>query len=136
MLTWTQESDGWYTDGFRIELRAPRHWVLVDLDSDLESGSSSVTTDLEPLAEETTLTHCKREAAILVAARQRSATRWKHARILLLTLAATILLLGQSVVMNAAIISVSFVVAFRSLGALLGTLNLSQFGRVHEIFYQ
>ena len=135
MLDWTQQSDGWYANGFRIELRAPRHWVLMDVDSVQNAAQLRVVTDLEPLASETTLSQCKREAAILAAARDRSRLRRRHARVLLLTLAATILLFGQSPTVNTGVAIGSSLVMLRSLGIILGTWAW-KIGVRHEVFYQ
>lgn len=132
MLSWTQRDDGWYADGFRIELRAPFHWVLVDLDAD---EPARVSTDLEPLAVEKTLSECKREAEILVSARHRSALRRKHLRILLLVVAGSVLLLGQTPTTNVLVVLLAGFIVARSLGVIVGSFTPNILGAPHEVFY-
>lgn len=134
MLSWTQQADGWYADGFRIELRAPFQWVLVDLE--IDEDSAQVSTDLEPLAAERTLSQCKREASILATARRRSVLRRRHARTLLILVAASVLLLGPSQATNVLVILVASVIAVRSLGVIVGTYAWNTLGSAHEVFYQ
>ncbi len=136
MLTWTQEIDSWHASGFRIELQAPNRWALVDLDADQSVGSNLVVTDDKPLAVEATLSQCKRKAALVVTARRTSVLRRRHARVLLLTLATMILLLGASAGMNFLVVLAACVVAARSLGILLGTFGWTYAGLANADFYQ
>ena len=74
MLSWTKGPDGWYSNGFRIELAEPFRWLLVEVDHQ----KAQVRIEQQPLAVARSLTECKREAELLAAARQRAELRRKH----------------------------------------------------------
>lgn len=133
MLSWTQRSDGWYSNGFRIELAGPFRWLLLEGEPD----TSSVSLGPRPLAVARSLTECKREAELVVSARARAEVQRRHFAILLLTVAATILLVG-SVSSNTAVVVgiVGICLATRSVLTLLGTLLPTFLGQQHEVFYQ
>ena len=65
MLTWTRECDSWVSNGYRIELLEPYHWVLLRNDP---GRADAQQPDREPLAETRTLSLCKRQAEVLDAA--------------------------------------------------------------------
>lgn len=62
MLTWKQEGAGWVSNGYRIELLKPCHWVLL---KDEPAQVGPVQVEPIPLAETHTLTQCKRKAELL-----------------------------------------------------------------------
>lgn len=64
MLTWTQEGNGWVSNGYRIVLIEPYRWALLRA----EPNSGPVQAEATPLAEARTLALCKREAEHLDAA--------------------------------------------------------------------
>ena len=132
MLAWTQRSDGWHSNGFRIELAEPYRWVLVD------AGERPVAAGQlrEPLAITRSLTECKREAELLAAKRRRHDVQHRQIRTLLIALSSTPFLLGSSSDVNATIVLVALVVAARSLLILLGTLMPRSLREYHEVFYQ
>jgi hypothetical protein len=71
MLAWRQERNGWVSNGYRIELLEPHHWVLLKN----EPRPEAVRAEPIPLAETRTLTQCKREAELLDAAGRLSLIR-------------------------------------------------------------
>ncbi|MCP4967087.1 MAG: hypothetical protein GY926_17870 [bacterium] len=139
MLTWTQQDDAWYAEGFRIVRYAPYRWVLTepDPDSDPEGLINLVAPALQPLATARTLSEAKREAELRDASRRRVQLRRRHVMILLLAVAATVLALGESAVFNVGLIFAATYVALRSIGFILGTLFWRSAGSAKEVaFYQ
>ena len=139
MLNWTQQNDAWYADGFRIVRDAPYQWVLTEPepDSEPERLINFLAPALQPLATARTLSEAKREAELRDAARRRAQLRRRHAMILLLTVAATVLALGESAVLNTGLILAATYVALRSTGFILGTLFWRSAGSAREVaFYQ
>ena len=130
MLSWTKGPDGWYSNGFRIELAEPFRWLLVEVDHQ----KAQVRIEQQPLAVARSLTECKREAELLAAARQRAELRRKHSVTFVTILALFVLLIG-STTDPLVLFSVVFL-ALRSLFVLLGTLLPAGFGEQHEVFYQ
>jgi hypothetical protein len=132
MLTWTQGQNAWHAAGYRIELVAPYRWILVD-DSE---QSPQVSVAQQPLARARTLTECKREAELLVAAQRRAELRRRHLSRLGLMLAAAVLLVGSSSIQNVVVLFALSLLAARSLGVILGTVVERSWGASHEVFYQ
>lgn len=132
MLTWTQRADGWYSNGFRIELAAPFRWLLLDS----EHTPAVVGPEVTPLAVARTLTECKREAELLTAARQRAEVRRRHIVTLLMVLAAAPMLFVGSANTKIVVGAIVAFLAVRSVSVILGTLLPQAFGEQHEVFYQ
>jgi hypothetical protein len=132
MLSWTQRSDGWYANDFRIALAAPHRWLLLDADRD----APAVGLEEQPLAVARSLAECKREAELLVAKRRRVILQRRQLLTVLLVIAGTPLLLGTSSIGNGAIVLVALALATRSVTVLLGTLMPHALGEQHEVFYQ
>lgn len=72
MLTWTRSGDHWRGNGFRIERRASRQWVLYDSGADHHSG---MVTTSDALASLPTLSAAKYKAEHLHQRRKLSASR-------------------------------------------------------------
>ena len=139
MLSWTQQSDGWYANGFRIVRDAPSRWLLTEPPPEPASDGliNFVAPAVEPLATARTLSEAKREAEICDAARNRARLRRRHSAILLLTVATTILSLGESQLVNATIILAASYFVLRSTGMILGTLLWRIAGNAADVaFYQ
>ena len=139
MLSWTQQNDGWYANGFRIVRDAPCRWILTEPDPIVpaEGPISFVAPTLEPLATARTLSEAKREAEIREAARRRASLRRRHSSVLLLTIAIAVLALGDSAVLNTGIILAASYVVLRSIGVILGTLLWRIAGGAKDLaFYQ
>ena len=132
MLTWTQRSDGWHSNGLRIELAEPYRWLLLDK----EKQPSAVGRGAQPLAVTRSLTECKREAELLMGRRRRSAVQRRQIVTILLVLAGTPLLVARPSEINGFIVVIAVMVATRSLTILLGTLAPKALGEQHEVFYQ
>ena len=132
MLTRTQGQNAWHAPGYRIELVAPSRWILVD-DS---QESPQVSVAQQPLAKARTLTECKREAELLVAAQRRSELRRQHLSRLGLILAAAVLLLDSSSIQGVLVVLALSLLAARSLGVIFGTVVGHSWGAGHEVFYQ
>jgi hypothetical protein len=117
MLTWTQERTGWVSNGYRIELLEPRHWVLLRNES---RQVEAVPADLVPLAETRTLTECKRKAEILDAAdRLRRVRRYLWAELIVaLPAFALVSKLGP---WGPAVFLVLLAIAAHAIGFLAGT---------------
>ena len=119
MLTWTERDDGWYSNGFRIELRAPFQWALVDVNA--EVPQVAVSTQAEPLAVARTLSLCKREAEQLAAAAELSVLRRRHTQRLLIAALMMPLVYGTLTVVNFVIFLTALFVVARSATAILDT---------------
>ena len=132
MLSWTQESDGWHSNGFRIELAEPHRWLLLDKKEQIPS----VRQAEQPLAVTRSLTECKREAELVMGKRRRFEVQRRQIMILLLVLAVTTLVVGTPSDANGVIVVLAVVVATRSLTVLLGTFAPTALGERHEVFYQ
>lgn len=126
LLSWTQQSDGWHANGYRIVLEAPRRWILTEEAPEsmaaLDSAIGYVSTPTEPLAQARTLTEAKREAELFDLAKHRAALRSRHTVILLVTLAIGILLWGGPPMQNLALLLVVAYFVLRSLGVIMGTI--------------
>lgn len=132
MLSWTERADGWYSNGFRIELVEPHRWVLVDS----AASPAIVGQPTTPLAVARSLTECKREAELVAAKRRRKDVQRRQMVLLILAIAVTPFLLGSSSNGNAIVVLCGLVVATRSVTVLLGTLAPRALGEQHEVFYQ
>jgi hypothetical protein len=132
MTTWTERPDGWHSDGLHIVLAAPFKWLLFDN----ERPDTPVGIPEQPLAVARSLTECKREAELVLARRQRAEIRRRHAVILLLVIAGSLLMLGPSWNVNAFIVLIALGLSSRSIGILVGTVLPSAFRERHQIFYQ
>lgn len=133
VLTWTQQTDGWYANGLRIELAAPFRWILVETKPE---ETAVVSSQVPPLAVARTLTECKREAELVIAARRRSELRRQHLGILGLLFGVGILLMGASPIQNIGVILALATLATRSLGVIAGTIFWRSSRAGHEVFYQ
>ena len=134
MLDWTECSEGWRSDGFRIVLAEPFRWLL--LDEENQPDQSAVSVGWEPLAVARSLTEAKREAELIASARARAEVRKRHFLTLLLAGGVALLLLGGPITGNELPLLVAGIVAVRSTAILLGTLLPTAFGMQHEVFYQ
>lgn len=132
MLSWTQRSDGWYSNGFRIALAGPHRWLLLEAKRD----TPGVGLEEQALAVARSLTECKREAELVAAKHRRGDIQRRNIATLLLVLASTPLLLGNSSLADGVIILVALGLATRSITVLLGTLMPRALGEQHEVFYQ
>ncbi len=72
MLTWTRSGDTWLGNGFRIEMKAARQWILYDTGN--EDDSSLVSTS-EALASLPTLSAAQYKAEHVHQRRRLSASR-------------------------------------------------------------
>lgn len=70
MLSWTQGTDGWYANGYRISSAAPFRWLLETTHHPTDD-EPKVSAIAEPLAVGKTFSECKREAELIEAARVR-----------------------------------------------------------------
>lgn len=132
MLTWTQQPDGWHANGFRIELAAPRRWLLLDDEREVQQ----VGPEERPLAVARTLTECKREAELLAAAQRRADLRKRHLAYLILCPCAAILLIGSAPLLNILIVATLATLATRSLGVITGTILWRSAASRDDLFYQ
>lgn len=111
MLTWKQERAGWVSNGYRIELLEPCHWVLLK--------NEPVQVEPIPLAETPTLTQCKRQAELLDKARRLTRIRRRlWAELIVALLAFALLPIGMA---PPWLFLVLLVVATRAIGLLAGT---------------
>lgn len=132
MLTWTEHTDGWHANGFRIESVAPFRWRVLDN----QRTRSPVSLEEEPLAVTRTLTEAKREAELVADARRRAELRKKHFVILGLIFGSGTVLLGDAPVQNIGVVIVLATLATRSLGVIVGTILSRSYAANHEVFYQ
>ncbi len=72
MLSWTRSGDDWLGNGFRIEKKASRQWILYD--SEMEGGDGLVTTS-DPIASLPTLSAAQYKAEHVHRRRRLSASR-------------------------------------------------------------
>lgn len=72
MLTWTRSGDTWLGNGFRIEMKAARQWVLYDVG---DKDESSLVSTTEALASLPTLSAAKYKAEHVHQRRRISASR-------------------------------------------------------------
>jgi hypothetical protein len=133
VFAWAQEPDGWYANGFRIERAASHLFVLVDATS-APTGPVSVATSR--LASATTLSGCKREAEVVVAAERRTDLRRKHLSIFLLATAVGLLSIDAGFPTSLITIIVSTFLAVRSLGIICGTLLWRYAHSNGDVLYQ
>jgi len=112
MLTWKQERNVWVSNGYRIELLEPCHWVLLK--------NEPVQVEPIPLAETHTLKQCKRKADLLDKARRLARVRRRLWAQLIVALPAFALVpsLGP---WGLIFFLVLLVVATRAIGFLAGT---------------
>jgi len=116
MLTWKQGRDGWVSNGYRIELLEPCHWVLLK-----NEPAQPVQVEPIPLAETHTLTQCKRKADLLDKARRLTRIRRRLWAELIVTLVAFALVpIGMA---PPWVFLVLLVVATRAIGLLAGTYS-------------
>lgn len=134
MLTWTERADGWYANGYRIELAGPFRWLLLDANRSHDVGA--VRLEEHPLAVARSFTECKREAELLEARRRKHLQQRQHIILLLLILGATPLALGASSFGNGMIVVLAIALATRSVMFLLGSVLPRAFGEQHQVFYQ
>lgn len=122
MLTWKKERDGWVSNGYRIELLKPRHWVLLKNEPvQVESVQvEPVQVEPIPLAETHTLTQCKRKAELLVMAGRLTRVRRRRWAELIVTLPAFALVPSMGP-WGFIFFLVLLVVATRAIGFLAGT---------------
>lgn len=118
MLTWKQERDGWVSNGYRIELLEPSHWVLLKNEP---APVEPVQVEPIPLVETHTLTQCKRQAELLEKARRLTRVRRRLWAELIVTLMVFALVpIGMA---NPLVFLVLLVVATRAIGLLAGTYS-------------
>lgn len=72
MLTWTRSGEHWLGNGFRIERKSARQWILFDLS---EEDRSSLVSTSDALASLPTLSAAKYKAEHVHRRRRISATR-------------------------------------------------------------
>lgn len=72
MLTWSQSGDHWLGNGFRIERRSSRQWVLYDIEGQDES---SLVRSTDPIAMLPTLSAAKYKAEHVHQKRQLATSR-------------------------------------------------------------
>ena len=131
MLTWTEHSEGWRSDGYLIQLAGPFRWIVLDA----ARAEAAVTAHPEPMATARTLTAAKREAEIVERGRRRAELRRRHLGLLAIAVAAGFLLAGGSALYDLVVIATVFLVAVRSVGVIVGTYVGSHW-RGNQIFYQ
>ena len=132
MLTWIQRSDGWYANGFRIELDRPHRWLLLEG----EPRKDAVVVPERPLAVARTLTECKREAELLRTTRRRAGVQRRQFVTMLLVIAGAVLIAGSSPATSGYVVLAASILVTRSATILIGTLVPRMFGERHEVFYQ
>ncbi len=112
MLTWKLERNGWVSNGYRIELLEPCHWVLLK--------NEPVQAEPIPLAETHTLTQCKRKAEFLDTARRLTRVRRRLWAELIVALLAFALVPSMAAPWSLIFFLVLLVVATRAIGRLAG----------------
>lgn len=130
MLTWKQERDGWVSNGYRIELLQPCHWVLLKNEP---VQVAPVQVEPIPLAETRTLTQCKRRAELLEKARHLTRVRRRLWAELAVALLAFALVPGMAAPGGPILFLVLLVVATRAIGFLAGTYMARSHVAVHDL---
>ena len=129
MLTWKQEHNGWVSNGYRIELLEPYHWVLLDN----EPGSAPVQVAKIPLAETRTLTECKREAERRDAAARLALVRHRLWGQLIIALMAFAFLPSITPPWDLIFFLALLAIAARAIGFLAGTYMARSHVTVHDL---
>ena len=119
MLCWTKKSDGWHSNGYRIECLAPHRWIVTDTAA---PGPEAVQVERAPVAAATTFKGCKREAEILVAATRRVGVRRRHIPVVLFSASGALLGLDAAAPWNVAAVAAFSYLGVRSLAVILGTV--------------
>lgn len=118
MLTWKQERYGWVSNGYRIELLEPCHWVLLKNEP---VQVEPVQVEPIPLAETHTLTQCKRKAELLDTAGRLTRVRRRLWAELIVALPAFALVPSMASPWGLILFLVLLVVATSAIGFLAGT---------------
>ena len=132
MLTWTRDRDGWVSNGYRIELVEPHHWVLLEN----EPAAASVRHEPVPLAESRTLTQCKREAELLDSATRVAELRKRSWSKLALAAVCFVCVPTMAAPWNLFLTVVLLVAVARTAGFLAGTYLARTHITVRDLFYQ
>jgi hypothetical protein len=132
MLTWEKDRGGWISNGYRIVLVEPYHWVLLED----EPAPAPVRAEQVPLAEARTLTQCKREAELLDAATRVAELRRRSWGKLLLAVLAFGFVPTLTPPWDLALIVILLVTAARTAGFLAGTYLARSHLAAEDRFYQ
>ncbi len=132
MLAWTRDRDAWVSNGYRIELVKPHHWVLLEN----EPETASVRHEPVPLAESRTLTQCKREAELLDSATRVAELRKRSWSKLALAAVCFVFVPTLAAPWNLALTVVLLVAVARTAGFLAGTYLARTHITVRDLFYQ
>mgnify|MGYP001823608507 FL=1 len=132
MLTWKRDRNAWVSNGYRIELLAPHHWVLLRD----EPTTAAVQPEPIPLAETRTLTLAKREAELLDAAGRVTEGRRRAWGRLLFAIVSFGLIPSLAPPWDLAVLTVLLVVVARGIGFLAGTYLARSYVTVRDLFYK
>ena len=132
MLTWTRDHNGWVSNGYRIELVEPYHWVLLDN----EPAPLTVRTEPIPLAETRTLTQCKREAELLDTATRVAEIRRRSWGKLILAVLCFVFVPTLAPPWDFVLIVALLTAVTRTAGFLAGTYLARSHMSAHDRFYR
>ena len=132
MLTWERERNGWVSNGYRIELVEPYHWVLLENEPEV----APVRAEPVPLAETRTLTQCKREAELIDTANRVGELRRRSWGRLIMAVVALMFVPTLAPPWNLVLMLVLLITAARAGGFLAGTYMARSYVSARDLFYQ